>query len=135
MNLVYLTAGGGTINAVPIVIITLCISLTSLAFGFYQYVKKTGKEDVKEARVQVGQDVSRMTEVMIKLDHIQLDTTDIKNEMKGVKQEMNVFRDRLTRNEMKVDSAHQRLDDYFKKVGEPTRADWIGAKKAEGAQL
>lgn len=42
--------------------------------------------------------------------------------MKGVKQEMNVFRDRLTRVEMKADSAHQRLDDYFKKVGEPLRS-------------
>lgn len=120
--MVYLASSGGTINAIPIVIITLCISLISLAFGFYQYVKKTGKEDVKDARVQVSQDVSRMTEVMIKLDHIQLDTTDIKNELKGVKQEMNVFRDRLTRAEMKVDSAHQRLDDYLKKVGEPIRS-------------
>lgn len=119
---IYLTAGGGTVNAIPIVIITLCISLISLAFGFYQYVKKSGKEDIKDARVQVSQDVSRITEIMLKLDHIKEDTREIREELKNVKQEINVFRDRLTRAEMKVDSAHQRLDDYFKKIGEPIRS-------------
>lgn len=119
---IYLTAGGGTVNAIPIVIITLCISLISLAFGFYQYVKKSGKEDIKDARVQASQDVSRITEIMLKLDHIKEDTREIREELKNVKQEINVFRDRLTRAEMKVDSAHQRLDDYFKKIGEPIRS-------------
>lgn len=68
--MVYLASGGGTVNAIPIVIITLCISLISLAFGFYQYVKKSGKEDVKETKTQVTQDVSRITEIVLKLDYI-----------------------------------------------------------------
>lgn len=119
---IYLASGGGTINSIPIVIITLFISLISLAFGFYQWAKKNTKEDIRETRTQVTSDVSRITEVVLKLDHIKEDTVEIRNEMKGVKQEMNTFRDRLTRAEMKVDSAHQRLDDYLKKVGEPIRA-------------
>lgn len=120
--MVYLASSGGTVSSIPIVIITLLISLVSLLFAFYQFIKKNGKEDVRDTRVQVSEDVSRTTEMMIKLDRIQLDITDIKNELKGVKQEMNIFRDRLTRAEMKVDSAHQRLDDYLKKVGEPSRS-------------
>ena len=120
--MVYLASGGGTINSIPIVVITLLISFVSLAFGIYQYAKKTGKEDIKDARVQVSQDVSRITEIMLKLDHIKEDTREIREELKNVKQEINVFRDRLTRAEMKVDSAHQRLDDYFKKIGEPIRS-------------
>jgi len=118
---IYLTTGGGTVTSIPIVIITLCISLVSLIFAFYQYAKKGSKEEARDTKAQVSQDVSRITEVMIKLDHIQMDITDIKHELKGVKQEMNVFRDRLTRVEMKADSAHQRLDDFLDKVGEPLR--------------
>ena len=117
---IYLTTGG-TVSAVPIVIITLLISFASLTFGVYQYVKKSSKEDIREARTQTTSDVSKITEVMLKLDFIKEDTANIRNEVKGVKQEMGGFRDRLIRVEMKADSAHQRLDDYLDKVGEPVR--------------
>lgn len=120
--MLYLATQTGTVNAIPIVVISLLISFASLVFGFYQYTKKNTKEDIRETRTQVTNDVSRITEVVLKLDHIKEDTVEIRNEMKGVKQEMNTFRDRLTRTEMKVDSAHQRLDDYLKKVGEPVRS-------------
>ena len=118
---IYLTTANGIVNSVPIVVITMIISIAALFIGLFQYVRKENKSDIKEARNQATSEVSRITEVMIKLDHIALDLADIKSEIKGVKNEMNSFRDRLTRVEMTANSAHQRLDDYFDKVGEPLR--------------
>ena len=96
-------------------VISVMIALCSLAFGIWQYNKKSNKEDLASARTRISQDVSRITEVIIKLDHIKDDTNEIKGEIRDIRKEMSELNTRITKAEMKITAAHQRMDDHFGK--------------------
>ncbi len=95
-----------------VTIISVLCAIGGFAFARIEYAKRSKKEDISDARSQVTQDVGRITEVMIKLDHIKDDTTEIKGEIREIKKDVSDLRERVVIVEQSTKSAHKRMDDF-----------------------
>lgn len=88
--------------------IALLISGISLAFGIYQGIttlKRNSKVDVKN-------DASELTTVIVKLENIGAGITEIKSEMTNVKNDIKENRERIIKVEESAKQAHKRLDEF-----------------------
>ena len=86
--------------------VALLISGVSLAFAIYSGIanmKRNGKMDVAE-------DATQLTTVIVKLENISAGITEIKTEMSNVKSDIKDLRDRLIVVEQSSKQAHKRID-------------------------
>lgn len=92
----------------PIVIsiIGVCISAISVCAVIYFNSKNSKHADVKDIERQVAE----RTEMNMKLDEINRNTTDIKYDVSAVKKDVQSHGDRLIKVEESTKSAHHRLD-------------------------
>lgn len=92
----------------PIIIslIGVCISAISVGTVIYFNSKNSKHTDVKDIERQVAE----RTEMNMKLDEINRNTTDIKYDVSAVKKDVQSHGDRLIKVEESVKSAHHRLD-------------------------
>lgn len=81
------------------------ISAIALLFSAYQFVKNTEKEDT-----------SQITTVLIKLEGIASNVTEIKSDVKETRSDVQDLRERMALNEASVKSAHKRIDAMERKV-------------------
>lgn len=79
--------------------IPLLISGLALLFSAYQFVKATEKEDT-----------SQITTVLIKLEGIAEGITEIKSDIRTVKDDIKELRERVAKVEASASSAHKRID-------------------------
>lgn len=90
--------------------VALVISALSLAFGIYQGVSNL-RRNQKADNVQ---EATQMTTVIVKLENIGAGISDIKSDMRNVKDEVKDMRDRLIKVEESTKSAHHRIDEWLK---------------------
>lgn len=100
----------------PIIIsiISVIFAGVSLCFMIYFNSKNSKHTDVKDIERQVAE----RTEMNMKLDEINRNTTDIKYDVSAVKKDVQAHGDRLIKVEESVKSAHHRLDSLEKKIDE-----------------
>ena len=86
--------------------VALVISALSLAFGIYQGItnmkRNRTSDDKKEA--------SEMTTVIVKLEGIQKDCNEIKNDLKGVKEDVKSHTEQLIRLDESLKSAWKAIN-------------------------
>lgn len=86
--------------------VALLISTVSVAFALYSGIsnmKRNHKQDT-------ANDAAQLTTVIVKLENISSGVTEIKSELKNVKNDIQDLRDRLIIVEQSTKSAHHRLD-------------------------
>lgn len=83
-------------------ILPYMVSILALLFGVYQFVRSSHKESD-----------TQMTTVLIKLEHIAEGVSEIKTDIKSVKQDVEELRERMAKVEASSASAHKRLDGVF----------------------
>ena len=86
--------------------VTILISAVSVAFALYSGIsnmKRNNKQDT-------ANDAAQLTTVIVKLENISSGVTEIKSELKNVKNDIQDLRDRLIIVEQSTKSAHHRLD-------------------------
>ena len=94
--------------------VALVISALSLAFGIYQGVSNMKRNQ----RTDNVQEASQMTTVIVKLENIGDGITEIKTDMRSVKDEIRDLRDRLIKVEQSTKDAHRRIDEnHFPEKG------------------
>lgn len=96
--------------------VALIISFVSVAFGLWSgmvNIKRNAKNDTKA-------DASELTTVIVKLENIGNDTTEIKSEMKSLKTDLKETRERIIKCEESAKQAHKRIDslEKYKRSGE-----------------
>lgn len=87
--------------------VALLVSLVSVAFSVFSGVvamKRTSNKDSAENATQ-------LTTVLIKLENISGGISEIKNELRNVKEDIQDLRDRMIIVEQSTKSAHRRLDE------------------------
>lgn len=92
------------------------ISLVSAAFALYSGVWNLKRSQKKDER----RDATEMTTVIVKLESIRNDTSEIKKDMSGLKAEMKELRERVVVVEQSAKQSHKRID------------EWNGRKKEQG---
>lgn len=88
--------------------LALVISGLSLAFGVYQGVSNMKRNQ----KADNAQEATQMTTVIVKLENIGSGISDIKADMRNVKDEVRDLRDRLIKVESSVKHAHRRIEDF-----------------------
>lgn len=86
--------------------VSILISAVSVAFALYSGIsnmKRNNKQDT-------ANDAAQLTTVIVKLENISSGVTEIKSELKNVKNDIQDLRDRLIIVEQSTKSAHHRLD-------------------------
>lgn len=86
--------------------VTILISAVSVAFALYSGIsnmKRNNKQDT-------ANDAAQLTTVIVKLETINSGVTEIKSELKNVKNDIQDLRDRLIIVEQSTKSAHHRID-------------------------
>lgn len=86
--------------------VALLISAVSVAFALYfgiSNLKRNNKQDT-------ANDAAQLTTVIVKLETISSGVTEIKSELKNVKNDIQDLRDRLIIVEQSTKSAHHRID-------------------------
>lgn len=86
--------------------VTILISAVSVAFALYSGIsnmKRNNKQDT-------ANDAAQLTTVIVKLENISSGVSEIKSELKNVKNDIQDLRDRLIIVEQSTKSAHHRLD-------------------------
>lgn len=85
--------------------IALLISIVSVTIGVLSFITNAKKNHKT--------DTSEMTTVIVKLENIGDNVSEIKTDVKGVKEDVNVLRERVAKAEASAKQAHKRLDDYI----------------------
>lgn len=93
-------------TATAVSVIAVVISAVSLLAMLYFNSKSSKHTDVKDIERQVAE----RTEMNMKLDEINRNTTDIKYDVSAVKKDVQAHGDRIIKVEESVKSAHHRLD-------------------------
>lgn len=101
-------------TATTVSVIAVVISAVSLLAMLYFNSKSSKHTDVKDIERQVAE----RTEMNMKLDEINRNTTDIKYDVSAVKKDVQAHGDRIIKVEESVKSAHHRLDSLEKKIDE-----------------
>lgn len=86
--------------------VALVISGVSLAFAVYQGIANMKRNKASDDK----NDASQMTTVIVKLENIGTGVTEIKSDMKNVREDIQQLRERLVVVEQSAKSAHHRLD-------------------------
>lgn len=94
--------------------LALVISAISLGFAIYQGVSNLKRNERQENKTEAAQ----TTAVIVKLESISEGVNEIKADIRGVKNEMNDFRERLTKAEESTKSSHRRIDTIEGKIQE-----------------
>lgn len=94
--------------------VALVISAMSLAFGIYQGVTNMKRNRTADDK----NDATQLTTVIVKLENIGAGISDIKSDMRNVKDEVKDMRDRLIKVEESTKSAHHRIDELIKIYGQ-----------------
>lgn len=90
--------------------LTILISVLSFSFAIYQGVsnmKRNQKQDAKS-------EATNMTTVIVKLENISTNITELKSSTKNFQEEIKDLRERQIRNEEKLENMNHRLDDFQK---------------------
>ena len=96
--------------------VALIISFVSVAFGLWSgivNIKRNSKNDTKS-------EASELTTVIVKLENIGNDITEIKSEMKSLKTDLKETRERIIKCEESAKQAHKRIDtlEKYKRLGD-----------------
>ena len=75
------------------------VSVIALLFSVYQFVKHTEKEDT-----------GQITTVIVKLENIAEGISEIKADIRNVKEDVQTLRERIVAVEASAKSAHKRMD-------------------------
>lgn len=86
--------------------VSLLIAFFSLAFGIYQGVVNMKRNKSTDDR----KDASEMTTVIVKLEGIGKDTGEIKNDVRGLKEEVKHNSEQLIRQDESLKSAWKRIN-------------------------
>ncbi len=86
--------------------VSLLIAGISLAFGLYQGISNLKRNKSTDDK----KDATEMTTVIVKLESISDGITEIKSDIRNVKQEQQEFRERLVVVEQSAKSLHHRVD-------------------------
>lgn len=84
----------------------IVISVLSLAFSVFMGVKNNKRSDTKDIEERVKDN----TKINMKLDAISSTTTDIKNEISSMREDIKSHNDRLIKVEESTKQAHHRLN-------------------------
>lgn len=87
--------------------VALVISALSLAFGIYQGVVNMKRNRTSDDK----KDATQLTTVIVKLENISAGISDIKSDMRNVKDEVKEMRERLIKVEDSAKNAHRRIDE------------------------
>ena len=87
--------------------VALVISGISLAFGIYQGIVNMKRNQ----RAEDKQDATQLTTVIVKLENIGTGISEIKSDMRSMKDEVRELRDRLIKVENSTASAHRRIEE------------------------
>lgn len=87
--------------------VALVISALSLAFGIYQGVVNMKRNRTSDDK----KDATQLTTVIVKLENISAGISDIKSDMRNVKDEIKEMRERLIKVEDSAKNAHRRIDE------------------------
>lgn len=97
--------------------VSLLISALALASGLYfnawnkyRNQKNDTETQVREAAEEAKQEQSTNTMVMLKLEMIQDDLKEIKNENRNFREDISQLRERVAKVESSLKSYHKRLD-------------------------
>lgn len=86
--------------------IALLISVLSVAFSIYFGLRNSKRNESKD----IEERVADSTRINVKLDNISVTTTDVKNEISSMRDEMKSYNERLIKVEESAKQAHHRLD-------------------------
>ena len=86
--------------------VALLISGISLAFGIYQGIANLKRNKASDDK----KDATEMTTVIVKLESIGTGVTEIKSDMKNIRQDLQELRERVVVVEQSTESAHYRID-------------------------
>ena len=86
--------------------VTLLISILSVGFAIFSGVINLKRNQTHDDKLEATQ----LTSVLVKLENISTGVTEIKSEMKSVKEDTKRNTERLTRVEESAKQAHKRLD-------------------------
>lgn len=86
--------------------LTLLISLLSVSFAIFSGIINLKRNQTKDDKLEATQ----LTSVIVKLENIGTGVTEIKSEIKSVKEDTKKNSERLTRVEESAKQAHKRLD-------------------------
>mgnify|MGYP002859048726 CR=1 FL=1 len=86
--------------------IALLISVLSVAFSIYFGLRNSKRNESKD----IEERVADSTRINVKLDNISVTTTDVKNEISSMRDEMKTYNERLIKVEESTKQAHHRLD-------------------------
>ena len=75
------------------------VSILALLFSVYQFIKATEKEDT-----------TQLTTLLIKLENISDGVNEIKKDMRSMREDVQVLRERIAKAEASIASAHKRID-------------------------
>lgn len=92
--------------------ITLLISVLSVVFAIFTGVANMKRNKAADDR----KEATEMTTVIVKLENISKDTSEIKNELRSVKAEVQGLRERVTVAEQLYKAMHERMDGYEKQL-------------------
>ena len=87
--------------------VALVISALSLAFGIYQGITNMKRNQRNDDR----HDATQLTTVIVKLENIGVGVSEIKSDMRSMKDEVRELRDRLIKVENSTASAHRRIEE------------------------
>lgn len=77
----------------------ILISICSLAFSVYVFLRNSNKEETSE-----------LTTIVVKLENISEGITEIKTDLRSIKVEVNQLRERIAKAEASVSSVQKRVD-------------------------
>lgn len=86
--------------------VTLLISILSVGFAIFSGIINLKRNQSHDDKLEATQ----LTSVIVKLENIATGVTEIKSEMKSVKEDTKKNSERLTRVEESAKQAHKRLD-------------------------
>lgn len=86
--------------------VALLISGISLAFGIYQGIANLKRNKATDDK----KDATEMTTVIVKLESIGIGVTEIKSDMKNIRQDLQDLRERVVVVEQSTKSAHHRIN-------------------------
>lgn len=86
--------------------VALLISGISLAFGIYQGIANLKRNKATDDK----KDATEMTTVIVKLESIGTGVTEIKSDMKNIRQDLQDLRERVVVVEQSTKSAHHRIN-------------------------
>lgn len=88
--------------------IALLISCVTLAFGIYQGISNMKRSKAFDDK----KDASELTTVIVKLETIGVGVSEIKSDMRNIKNDIIDLRERVTIVEQSCKSSHHRMDNY-----------------------